>query len=189
MILAGAEPRGLAPGSVTRRHVRGPLSGNAQHYIEQAVTGYVSVELAVRVASALEVLPARTVVFEVEPAAGGPSDALSAAGTRALEELVTRVEREARRTPVLLLADRLAERLAEADLDDSDSLATLKELLAELQLVEERGQWGKTFALKDRLVETIRSGRTSEVMSHLDWSLWWGMIEELSRLAQIEAAS
>lgn len=189
LILVGAEPRGLLPGSVTRRRISGPPPGEAQQSIEQAVTGYVSVDIAVRVVSALGTLPARTVVFEVEPETTGPSDTLSRAGANALGEVVAQIELEARRTPVLLLADELEQRLVEGALEDSASLDTLRDLLAELRVVEEQGRWGRTFSLRDRLVGTIRGGQISEGMSQLDWSLWWALIEELNRLAQLEAAS
>lgn len=189
LILAGAEPRGLLPGSVTRRRISRTSPGEAQQSIEQAVTGYVSVEIAVRVVSALGALPARTVVFEIEPETTGPSETLSRAGAHALREVVAQIELEARRTPVLLLADELEQRLVEGVLEDSASLDTLSDLLAELRVVEEQGRWGRTFVLRDRLVGMIRAGQISEGMSQLDWSLWWGLIEELNRLAQLEAAS
>lgn len=189
LVLVGAEARGLAPGTVTRRRVQVPLAGDTQEAVEQAVTGYVSIELALRVAAGLGVLPARTVTIEVEPETTEPSEQLSGTAIRALEEVVHLVELEVRRAPLLILAGRLEPMILDARLEGSPSLQSIKELLAELRLLEEKGRWGRAFMLRDQLVLQISNGETSEGMSHLDWGLWWALIEELARLEKAEAAA
>ncbi len=188
LILVGAEQRGRPPGTVERRRVHTPVPGDLQRAVEEAITGYVSIEIALRVASCLGVLPARTVAIEAEPASTAPSERLSGAAQRALEELLARVEAEVRRAPLLTLADRLRPMVSDQRLEYSPALQSLKDLLAELHLLEEEGRWGRTLMLRDRLQLRISLGETGEGMDHLDWALWWALLEELDRLQKDEAA-
>ena len=63
----------------------------------------------------------------------------------------------------------------------------MRELLAELDRLDETGRWGTTFALRDRLRLQIAQCHTSESMEHLDWALWWAVVEELDRLQPLDA--
>ncbi|HVL97615.1 MAG TPA: hypothetical protein VM266_17300 [Solirubrobacteraceae bacterium] len=99
LVLIAAHPRGREPGSVERRDV-GPSdlpAAELQTAIGDAITGYVTVDLLVEVATALEALPPRVVAIEVEPARVEPVDELSeparAGLERALELVRTEVER------------------------------------------------------------------------------------------------
>ena len=69
----------------------------------------------------------------------------------------------------------------------SRALTTMTDLLAELELLEREGRWGRGFALRDRLRLAIAAGEVSEGMEHRDWGLWWAMIEEMDRLEALEA--
>lgn len=89
LILVGAAPRGRAPGSVHRRSIEGvdlPPS-ELQRAVGEAVTGYVTVDLLIEVAFALEALPARTVTIEAEPVLQGPGERLSPPVAAALGEV------------------------------------------------------------------------------------------------------
>lgn len=86
LILVGATTRGLQPGQVLRREVA-PLvrpPDDLQHAVAEAATGYVSIDLVLEVATAFHALPARTIVFEIEPKTTGPSDTLSPEGDMAV---------------------------------------------------------------------------------------------------------
>ncbi len=189
LILVGAEQRGRPPGVVERRRLRSPIPGDLQRAVEEAITGYVSIEIALRVASSLGVLPARTVAIEAEPAITEPSERLSGAAQRALEDLLALVVSEVRRAPLLTLADRLRPMVYDERLEDSPALQALRDLLGELHLLDEEGRWGRTLMLRDRLRLRISSGETSEGMDHVDWALWWALIEELDRLQVAEAVA
>jgi hypothetical protein len=63
----------------------------------------------------------------------------------------------------------------------------MRALLAELAVLDEEGRWGATFSLRDRLRQGIAASETGEGMTHLDWALWWALVEELDRLAPVEA--
>jgi hydrogenase maturation protease len=96
LILVGAAERGQPPGSMTRRVVqplRLPRSVVGQA-VAEAVTGYVTMDLLLEVASGLGALPARTVVIELEPARGGPCEELSPLAQAALDEAVALVRAE-----------------------------------------------------------------------------------------------
>jgi hypothetical protein len=88
LVLVGAVARGRAPGTVERRTAT-PIAltpEEVQRSVADAVTGYVHVDLVLDVAHGLGVLPADTIVVEVEPAAVEPSDRLSPVAERALVE-------------------------------------------------------------------------------------------------------
>lgn len=187
LILVGAESRGLPTGTISRRAIEPASPDNAQEAVEQAVTGYVSIELVLSVASSLRVLPRRTLVIEVEPKMTEPSESISAEASRALTEVVNQVQLEARRTPMLSLAHQVEAGIAQEPMPDSQAQHHLAQLLEELNTLEVEGRWGRTFALRDKLVGSITAGQTGDAMSKLDWGLWWGLIEELNRLEKAEA--
>lgn len=189
LILVGACRRGDGPGEVRRRRLRtlDLDEAAARIAIESAGTGYVSLDLAVEVAWALHVLPVRTIVVEAEPAATDPSETLSPIGESALQRCLYVVRTELRRIPLFLLADRLREELASGRLDPAEALESLERLLLDLDAVEETGRWGATFRTRDRLRERIAGGATPQGMQHLDWGLWWTLIEELERIQRVEA--
>lgn len=109
LLLVGAAQRGRPPGSVHRRSIEGVdlPPGELQRAVGEAVTGYVTVDLLVEVAYALEALPARTVTVEVEPELEGPAEHLSPPVGGALGEVVDLVRAEvARLAGELVPADR-----------------------------------------------------------------------------------
>lgn len=109
LVLVGAVQRGRPPGTVERRAVA-PLELGARDVhgaIGEAVTGYVSIDLLLQVASGLETLPVRTVTIEVEPARTTPAVELSAAAATALERALALVRSETRQA-----ADRPVDRTA-----------------------------------------------------------------------------
>ncbi|MPZ66922.1 MAG: hypothetical protein GEU83_15895 [Pseudonocardiaceae bacterium] len=184
LVLVGAEARGRVPGTVERRrvHAAGLSDEQVQQAVRDAVTGYVTIDLLVEVASGLDALPRRTVSIEVEPVHTDSGDELSPAARTGLEEALRLVHAEVDRIPLLELADDLRP-LVDADrLGPAPALDTLRALLGELEVLDEEGRWGATFALRDRLRRTIADGQTCEGMDHLDWGLWWTLIEELDRL-------
>ena len=188
LILVGAEQRGRPPGTVERRRVHLPIPGDPQRAVEQAVVGYVSIDLVLSVASALGALPEATVAIEVEPATIEPSERLSGAAQDVLEDVVRLVELEVGRLPLLRLADDLEPLVSGSRLEDSPALLALRDLLAELHLLDEEARWGRSLMLRDRLRSAISLGRTSEGMDQRDWALWWTLIEELERLEKAEVA-
>lgn len=191
LILVGATSRGRPPGTVERRRVVPTVPGprRVQAAVSDAVTGYVDIDLVVEVGRGFGVLPSRTVLVEIEPETIGPDERLSPLGEVALEEAVILVRTEILRTPVLDTADRIRGSLASGCLEPSGALAAMEELLNALDLLDREGRWGRTFAARDRLRRRIADGETSEGMSHLDWGLWWGLIEAIDRLEAREAAA
>jgi len=99
LILVGAAQRGRAPGSVHRRSIEGVdlPPAELQRAVGEAVTGYVTVDLLVEVAFALEALPDRTVTIEVEPVLAGPAEDLSPPVAAALGEVSDLVHAEVAR--------------------------------------------------------------------------------------------
>ncbi|HEX2028008.1 MAG TPA: hypothetical protein VHF25_08425 [Nitriliruptorales bacterium] len=191
LVLVGAEARGRPPGSVERRRIRDLdlEPARVQEAVADAGTGSVTIDLLLEVSSGLGVLPARTVAIEVEPARTGPTPELSPEALQGLQRALGLVRAEVQRAPVLRLADEARGVLAERGqrLEPSAALEALQALLAELERVDDQGRWGRTFAERDRLRLRIGSGGTGEGMDHLDWGLWWGLIEELDRLQATEA--
>ncbi len=193
LILVGAIPRGLPPGTVTRRRVRDlHLSpAEVQLAMNDAGTGYVTIDLLVEVCAGLGRLPERTVAIEVEPADdrvnGRLAERLSPLAQAALPEVLELVRAEVRRTPLLSLATVLRG-LVEGDrLEEVPAVVTLRALLDELRTLDDDGRWGTTFALRDRLRLQIAEGLTGEGMDHVDWGLWWALIEEIDRLQPLES--
>jgi hypothetical protein len=154
----------------------------------EAGTGYVGIDLILDVAAGLGVLPARTVTIELEPLSTGPAATLSPQATRALPEAVSLARAEALRTPLLELAGQLADR-DPARLGHDGAAHTVVLLLEELGDLDRTGRWGRSFSLRDRLRIQIASELPAEGMDHLDWGLWWALIEELDRLEAAEATT
>ena len=99
LILVGAAERGRPPGMLERREV-GPLelaSAQVGAAVAAAVTGYVSIDLVLEVASGLGALPRDTLSIELEPALHGPSEQLSREGRAAVEGAVAVIRQELRR--------------------------------------------------------------------------------------------
>lgn len=189
LVLVGAAARGYPPGSVHRRRVRGPTPtvDQAQRAIADAVTGYVAIDLVLEVAAGLQALPAHTVTVEVEPAGTEPGQGLTAEAEAGLDTLLDITRAEIRRAPLLEVAERLRGRDEPGRLAPAPALDVQRALLRELTCLEDEGHWGATFALRDRLRRHIAEGRTADGMDHLDWVLWWSLIEELDRLQAVEA--
>ncbi len=189
LVLVSAVRRGRTPGSVERRRIdpRELVPAEAQAAVGDAVTGYVHPDLVVEVAAALGMLPPRVVAVEVEPELTGPGDGLSGAAAGGLEVALGLVRSEARRAPLLELAAELRPLVAADRLDASSALSTLRELLAELALLDKDGRWGRSFALRDRMQLEIAAGATGEGMDARDWAMWWTLIEELNRVEADEA--
>lgn len=190
LVLVGAKSRGRAPGTVTRRRV-GDL-GLAPHEVQVAVgdagTGYVDLDLTVEVAWGFGSLPPHTVVVEVEPAETGPGEGLSDPVAQAMDRVIELVDREHELLPLYDLVRRMQPLVAGDRLEPSAGLDAVRTLLGELELHQRDGRWGRTFAEKDRLQLAIAEGATSEGMDHLDWTLWWALVEEVERVERATVA-
>jgi len=191
LVLVGAAGRGRPAGTVERRRIRevALAAEQAQQAVADAATGYVTLDLVLHVSAAFGVLPARTVVVEVEPATTALAERLSPPVQAALPHAVGLVQAELRRLPVLELADRIRALCANGRLEFAPAVETVRALLRELTRLDDEGRWGATFQLRDRLRRDIAEGRTGFGMDHLDWGLWWALIEELDRLQPLEATS
>ena len=96
LVLVAAHARGLRPGAVERLVV-GPsrlTPAELQLAVGDAVTGYVTIDLLIEVATAFEVLPETTVAIEVEPASVQPSETLTPEAEAALEDALSLVREE-----------------------------------------------------------------------------------------------
>lgn len=188
-ILIGAKQRGRHPGTVERYHAERPqqTADETQIAVGHAVVGYVDTDLIVEVAAGLAALPARTIVIDAEPGQVEVCEQLSPAGEAALQQVVALARTEIRRTPLLELADQLRELVAGDRLEPAPAVEALRSLLAELAELDRAGTWGAAFRERDRLRLRIAAGESGGGMDHLDWSLWWAMIEEIDRLQQLEA--
>jgi hypothetical protein len=141
----------------------------------------------VQVAFGLKALPPRTVLVDVEPAEIGPCDRLSSIGERALQRAVRMVRTEVHRTPLMELAETLRSLCTGDRLEPVPAVEVMIDLLRELEQLDGGGSWGSAFRERDRLRLRISEGQTGEGMDHLDWGLWWALIEEIDRLQQTEA--
>jgi hypothetical protein len=190
LVLIGACPGGEAPGSVRRRRIRDhrPSVAEFQNSMGGAATGYVGIDLILDVAAGLGVLPARTVTIELEPVNTGSAAALSPEATRALPQAVGLARAEALRTPLLELAGQFADHDPRR-FGPRGAARTVTLLLAELRGLDGTGRWGRAFSLRDRLRIQIATELPPEGMDHLDWGLWWALIEEMDRLEAAEAAT
>lgn len=189
LLLIGARPDGgREPGSIRRRRIRDhhPSAEEFQRSLGGAATGYVDIDLILDVAAGLGELPARTVTVELEPLTTGPAAALSAPATAALPRAVALARAEALRMPLLELADELSDQ-DPGRLGKDGAARTVTMLLTELRGLDSTGRWGLSFSLRDRLRIQIAAELPPEGMDHLDWGLWWALIEELDRLEAAEA--
>lgn len=191
LILVSAVRRDRAPGAVERRWVEPSVfePGEFQVAMGDAVTGYVHVDLVIDVATGLGVLPPRVLSVEVEPAETGPGEGLSPAATVGLEQALELVRTEVRRVPLLFLVEELRQLNQDDRLEASASRDAMRELLAQLRLLDLEGRWGQSFALRDQLRLSLAGESSSESMDHRDWALWWSLIEELDRLEATEAVA
>lgn len=192
LVLVGAAERGHPVGTVQRRRIHPtalPVE-QVQQAVRDAVTGYVTIDLLIEVAAGFGVLPGRTISVEVEPEPdrSGPVEELSPRAACGLEKALRLVRTEVARIPLLELADELRPLMNTDRLEPAPAADTVRKLLDELQLLDEHGRWGASFALRDRLRRHIADGETGHGMDHLDWGLWWALIEELDRLQAREAA-
>jgi hypothetical protein len=188
LVLVGSERRGRPPATVERRRVEAPdLTIDDIHgAVSDAVQGYVAIDLVVDVASGLGGLPPRVVAIEVEPVRTESDPSLSPEVAAVLDEVLELVRTEVRRAPLLALAAEVGDELADGHLERSAPLDALRSLLAELATLDREGRWGRTFSERDRLRHAIGAGDSPEGMRHLDWGLWWTLIEELDRLQGLE---
>jgi hydrogenase maturation protease len=189
LVLITAVRRDRPPGTVERRRVD-PQRVDPRDFqaaIGDAVTGYVHIDLLLEVASGFEALPPRTVAVEVEPQRTDSGEGLSEPAAAGLERALDVVRAELRRLPLLALADQLRALVTGDRLEESTSLASLRELLDELVHLDRDGRWGRSFALRDRFKLAIAGAVGSEGMDHRDWALWWALVEELDRLEALEA--
>jgi hypothetical protein len=191
LVVVGAEARGRPPGTVERRRVvpEALTPADVHGAVSDAVQGYVSIRILLDVANGLGVLPPRVVTVEVEPVLTDPVDGLSPQADAAMGTLVDLVRAEVRRAQVLDLAAQLRGLLNDGHLEPGPAVEALRALLAELDTLDREGRWGRTFAERDRLRLVIAAGESSEGMTHLDWGLWWTLIEELDRLQPLEATA
>ncbi len=192
LILVGAAERGRTPGTVERRRVhRFELStDDIQLAVQDAGTGYVTIDLLLEVCAGFDRLPARTVTIEVEPlVAGGPTANLSTVAEAAMPAALDLVRAEVRRIPLLELADDLRLRCTRDRMEPSPALDAMNDMLTELVVLDNEGRWGATFAARDRLRQLIAEGRTSDSMDPFDWAMWWTLIEAIDSLQPIESTS
>lgn len=189
LLLIGAVEWGGAPGAVRRRVLRdlAPAADDVQAAVRDAAVGYVDIPLLLDVCAGFGALPSRTVLLEVEPARTGPGEELSEEVRAALPELSRLVRAELTRRPLVEVVAQLHERCAGDRLEPSPALTTVCELLGELGRYDDTDRWGSAFSLRDRLRLQIAESHTSESMEHLDWALWWALVEELDRLQPIDA--
>ena len=96
LVLVACHPRGRPAGAVERRAVEpSELSpAELQLAVGDAVTGYVTMDLLIDVATAFGVLPEVVVAIEVEPASVQPSETLTAEAQAGLEEALALVREE-----------------------------------------------------------------------------------------------
>jgi hypothetical protein len=160
-----------------------------QAAVGDAVTGYVGIDLIVEVAGAFGALPRRTVAIEVEPGWTGPGEGLSAAAKDGLSAALRLVRAEVARQPLFDLADELSSLVAGDRIEPCPALAAIRSLLGQIRRLDRDGQWGATFALRDRLRRAIGAGDTGEGMDARDWALWWALLEELDRLQVLEVST
>lgn len=190
LILVGAATRDRAPGTLQRRSVHAPAASPAeiQLAVSDAVTGYVAIDLVVEIAAAFDVLPAHTLAVEIEPAYVGSREQLSPQAAALIVPALTLIRREAARVPLLQLAAEIRAAVGDQRLGPAPALDVVHALLGELSSLARDGQWGASFALRDRLRDAIGAGQTPDYLTSEDWALWWALIEELDRLRSVEAS-
>lgn len=190
LVVVGAAARERPPGSVHRRWVGPPTLApeEAQQAVGEALTGYVGIDLVVEVAAGFEVLPPRLIAVEVEPVTDELADELTPPVAAAIDRMCGMVRRDVELAPLFQLVEELRDIATDGRLADAPARGTLLELLDELERGDRSGTWGNSFSLRDRLRLRIADGLTGEGMEHLDWSLWWALVEELDRLERLDAS-
>jgi ABC-type glutathione transport system ATPase component len=98
----------------------------------------VTIDLVLEVADGLGVLPERAVTIDVEPASTDPGEGLSQEASDGLERALELVRAEARRAPLLELADRVRESMEAERLESCGAVIAVRKLLGELELLEKR---------------------------------------------------
>ncbi|MDQ3709289.1 MAG: hypothetical protein M3387_08340 [Actinomycetota bacterium] len=193
LVLVGAERRGRVAGTVQRRWLGSPTLGgfdvdatSVQGAVHDAATGYVSIDLILEVGTGFGALPDRTIAIEVEPASVGPAEGLSFSAEQGLVQALDLVRAEVRRAPLFAVAAQLRGLLDGDRLQPAPAVAAMADLLSELELLDREGRWGHTFSARERVRQGIAGGDTPEGMEHLDWALWWTLLEELDRLQPLE---
>jgi hypothetical protein len=189
LILAGADPRGRPPATVERRRLERAVLTPADVHgaVSDAVQGYVAIDLVLDVANGLDALPPRVISIEVEPVRTESDPTLSAEVEAAIPELLELIRAEVRRAPLLALTAEIRTELTDGHLAPGPTVDALHALLDELDVLDREGRWGRTSSERDRLRYAIAAGESSDGMRHLDWGLWWTLIEELDRLQSVEA--
>jgi hypothetical protein len=187
LVLVGAEAAGRPAGSVRRIRVDPARYGHDPGAVADAVQGYVSMHLLLEVAASMGALPQRTVQIVVEPTTIDTSTTLTAPAETALEGALGLVRAEVRRIPLLALADEIRSSIDDGHIEPCAGLDALRALLVELQTLDREGRWGRAFAERDRLRQSIAASPTGEGMTHMDWGMWWTLVEELDRLQPLEA--
>lgn len=190
LVMVGAAKRGREPGSVHRRWIEQPVLSveQAQQAVGEALTGYVGIDLVVEVGAGFEVLPPRVIAVEVEPLISERAEELSPTVAASIDRMCDMVRREVELAPLFELVRKLSALAADGRLQDAPARETLLELLDALADGDREAVWGRSFSLRDQLRLRIADGLTGEGMEHLDWSLWWALIEELDRLERLEAS-
>lgn len=191
LVLVGAEQRGRPPATVQRRRFEAKdlEPGIVQDAVAQAVTGYVTIDLVLTVGAGFGALPPRTITVEVEPSRLEPSEDLSPQVSEALAVALRLVRAEVRRAPLLQVAAELRALFDGDRLQPAPAAAAMQRLLAELDVLDREGRWGRVFPLREEVRQRIAAGQTGEGMNHLDWALWWAVLEELDRLQPLEGLS
>jgi hydrogenase maturation protease len=184
LVLVGAIERGRPPGTVHRRRVVAVERSEAdlQGAVLDAGTGYVDLDLTLEVAWAFGALPDRTVVLEVEPAATGPGDRLSAVGRGAVEAATAAALRECHLAFVFDLVERLRPRLAPGVLEPSAVRTALCDLVDALDVLDHEDRWGRTFAAKDAVQLAVAAGDVGPDVDRADWAVLWGLVEAVQVL-------
>lgn len=190
LVVVGAEVRGRPPGMLYRRRVRpeGLAPEVVRNIVADAVVGYVGIDLLTQVAEGFDALPPRTVAIELEPVTSEMSEELSPAGEAALPHALAMVRAEVRRGPLLELAAQVAARMVEHPMSDGAAVGAVGDLIDALRVLDQEGRWAGAWGIRDRLRQAIATGSSSPEMEHLDWAQWWGLLEEMDRLAPAEVA-
>lgn len=188
LVLVGAIERDRAPGTV-HRHVVTEVDRTPeqlQQSVGDAYVGYVDLDLATDVAHAMEVLPPRTVVVEVEPAVTGSGTELSEVAEAAVVDAVRAVEREVATAPVFDLLAMLRE--AVPALGDSPLSARIERFVTAFDAVDAGATlgpdapWGPLYAARDEVRRAISTTMPGQGMGHAEWGMLWSLDEALDRL-------
>lgn len=190
LVLVGAVRRGRHAGSVRRAVVHGVdrTPAQLQGAVGDAYVGYVDLDLAVEVAHALDLLPPRTVLVEVEPGGTGPGEELTEAGRAALPRALRAVRREVALAALHDLHASVRARLDAGVLGPSPLRDALEELSAAIDAADATDDpdddtcWGRVHRTRAELARSVSAHPPGVGMDHADWGMLWGLVEELERL-------